>query len=100
MVECEIIGEFLKENCNDVNVQVVIKHKSEWIKFIDSICRNYGFGRKSCPIVYTLEGKLIGDTSAFVEHVKQHYQKVVGFSKEGQKRRQQQNVKDNNEHMR
>ena len=100
LAECEIIGEFLQANCNDVSVKTVIKHKTEWNDFLDSVCRTYGFKRKSCPIVYTIEGSLIGDASAFVEHVKDLYQKVVGFSKEGQKRRTQQNMKMINEEMR
>ena len=48
----------------------MIKDKCEWATFIDSVCRTYGFEEKKCPIVYTIEGVLIGDGNAFIEHIK------------------------------
>lgn len=38
------------------------------------IIRCYGFTNKhECPIVYTVEGKLIGNATSFVEHVRETY---------------------------
>jgi len=77
-----MLGEFLEENCPDVSVKFVIKHEKEWHDFIDSTCRSFGFYEKTCPIVYTIEGTLIGDGANFVEHVRERYGKVLGMTKE------------------
>ena len=56
-------------------MQYVIKDSSEWKEFLNSVMRTYGFEKKSCPIVYTLEGTLIGSGADFVEHVRERYDK-------------------------
>ncbi|CDW89049.1 UNKNOWN [Stylonychia lemnae] len=96
----EALGEYLQKNCNDVFVKTVIKHKKEWAEFLDSVCRTYGFKKRSCPLVYTIEGTLIGDAQQFVEHVKDKYSKAIAITKDTQKKRTQQNVSMINEYMR
>jgi len=73
--ECQILGEYLNKNAPDVSVQFVIKDSSEWKEFLNSVCRSYGLEKKSCPIIYTLEGSLIGSGADFVEHVRERYDK-------------------------
>lgn len=95
-----MLGEFLEENCPDVSVKFVIKHEKEWHDFIDATCRSFGFYEKTCPIVYTIEGTLIGDGANFVEHVRDRYGKVLGMTKENQKRRTNKNVEMIQDEMR
>ena len=45
----------------DISFKIVLKDPSEWEQYIDEICRIYGFKTKSNPIIYTTDGKLIGD---------------------------------------
>jgi len=82
LAECQMLGEFLEENCPDVSCKFVIKHSDDWSAFIDATCRSFGFYEKTCPLVYTIEGKLIGDGASFVEHVRERYGKVMGMTKE------------------
>ena len=35
--QCQMLGEFLEENCPDVSVQVVIKSNEDWTDYIDSV---------------------------------------------------------------
>ena len=35
--ECQMLGEFLEENCPDVTVKVVIKSNDDWGEFLDSV---------------------------------------------------------------
>ena len=98
--ECQILGEYLNKNAPDVSVQIVIKDSSEWKEFLNSVCRSYGFEKKSCPIIYTLEGTLIGSGADFVEHVRERYDKQVPVSKEQQKARTKLNVLENEQRMR
>jgi len=76
------LGEFLEKSTPDVCVRYVIKDTSEWGEFVDSVQRSYGFERKSCPLVYTIEGTLIGDGRAFIEHVREKYGKTLTVTKE------------------
>ena len=39
------------------------------------VCRAYGFYNRPCPIIYTLEGKYVGDGAEFMEHVRESYKK-------------------------
>lgn len=87
-------------NTPDVSVKYVIKDNSEWGEFADSVCRSYGFEKKSCPLVYTLEGMLIGDGRDFIEHVRNRFNKTLTITKEAQKNRTNLNVADNEERMR
>lgn len=50
--------------------------------------------------MYTIEGKLIGDGANFVEHVRDRYGKVLGMSKEMQKKRTNTNMNMINEEKR
>ena len=77
-----------------------IKDNSEWSEFVDSVCRSYGFSKKTCPLVYTLEGTLIGDGRAFVDHVRERYNKSLTITKENQKNRAKINIDENDERMR
>jgi len=67
---------------------------------LESVCRSYGFYERSCPLIYTLEGNLIGDGAQFVEHVRDRYNKVLSMTKENQKRRTHENITMINEQMR
>ena len=108
-----MLGEFLEQNCPDVSVQVVIKSKDDWEEYIDSVsedfkfltdqlnqyvsylqvCRSYGFYRRYCPFVYTLEGELIGDGAMFIEHIRARYCRAsVQIFKENQDDRQKDNL--------
>ncbi|CAE8591130.1 unnamed protein product, partial [Polarella glacialis] len=50
-----------------------MKHPDEWRDFINSICRKYDFAHYpadfSGPLVWTLEGSLIGGSADFVQAV-------------------------------
>ena len=35
--ECQMLGEFLSQNCPDVSVQVVIKSNEDWGEYIDAV---------------------------------------------------------------
>ena len=77
-----------------------MKDQTEWGEFVDSVCRSYGFEKKTCPIIYTLEGTLIGDGRDFVDHVRERYGKSLTITKENQKNRTKINVEENDERMR
>ena len=62
--------------------------------------RSYGFASKTCPIIYTLEGTLIGDGPEFIDHVREIYGKEVNFSPEQKKSRVRLNKDENDERMR
>ncbi|MFN9903410.1 MAG: hypothetical protein ACK55Z_32480, partial [bacterium] len=64
------------------------------------VCRSYGFSTKACPVIYTLEGQLIGTGNQFVELVKSRYEKAPTITKEHQKGRTRQNIAENEERMR
>ena len=100
LAECQIVGEFLEQNIADVNVKYVVKDAKEWKEFIDSVCRLYGFPKKTCPIVYTLEGTYIGDGQEFLQHILDTYDKSMTVTTAQTKDRQKINVRDNEERMR
>ena len=77
-----------------------IKDNSEWAEFVDDVCRSYGFDKKTCPIAYTLEGSLIGDGRAFIEHIKQRFMISITVPIETQKMRTKLNHEENEEKMR
>lgn len=68
-------------------------------KFVQT-CRSYGFYEKTCPLVYTIEGRLVGDGASFVEEVREKFGKVLGMTKETQKKRTHENMTLINEEMR
>jgi hypothetical protein len=47
-----------------------------------------------------LEGTLIGDGRAFVDHIRERYNKTLTITKENQKNRSKLNIDDNEEKMR
>lgn len=66
------------------------------------VCRCYGFtGKQSCPIVYTLTGRLVGDAHKFVEEVRSKYldHKPVPTNADSLLWKQD-NIRLNNEEMR
>jgi hypothetical protein len=83
-----------------VQVKFVVKDGSEWEEFVDATVRSYGFESKSSPMVFTLEGTLIGDGRDFIEHVREKYDRQLQVTKEQQKNRTQLNVDENEERMR
>ena len=87
------------KNTPDVTVQFVIKDPTEWSEFIDGVCRSYGFDKKTCPIVYTLEGTLIGDGRDFVDHVRDKFGKALTITKEAARARIKLTVEDNEKRM-
>jgi hypothetical protein len=52
---------------------VVIKHASEWEDYLQEICRIYGFLKKSNPIIYTFDGKIIGSKDNFVQKATKYF---------------------------
>jgi hypothetical protein len=68
LAECQIIGEQLEKNFN-VHVIIIFKHLAEWDEFSSKLFRSYGFSYKANPIIYTLQGELIGDAYQFIEHI-------------------------------
>lgn len=56
--------------------------------------RDYGFTQVSSPIIFTIEGELIGAGDEFVEHVRERYNKVLGMTKEQQKGRLEENKRN------
>jgi hypothetical protein len=73
LVECEHLGKKLEASTPSTQVHVIAKHASEWEDFLKKICTGYGFKEFSNPIIFTVDGKFIGDKHAFKEHVLKHY---------------------------
>jgi len=46
-----------------------MKHKNEWNSFAVALKNNYGFSKLCCPLIFTVEGRLIGDINDFKEMV-------------------------------
>ena len=51
-------------------------------------------------MVYTLEGRLIGDGRNFIEYVREQFDTSVNVGKDQQKKRTALNIKENDERMR
>ena len=77
-----MIGEYLQANAPDLHVSYIIKDSAEWPEFVDSLARTYGFDKITCPLIYTIEGTLIGDGGQFVEHIRAYFGKTLPVSKE------------------
>ena len=60
-MQCENLANMIRIYYKDISFKIVLKDPSEWEQYIDEICRIYGFKTKSNPIIYTTDGKLIGD---------------------------------------
>lgn len=94
------MGEYISANTPDVCVKTVIKSEEEWAEFEDKVCRYYGFDRRTCPLIYTLEGTLIGDGPKFIEHCREEYGKSMTITKESLNQRQELNIKETEERIR
>ena len=77
-----MLAEYLKANCPGFNYEVIMKIKNEWPPFVAALTRSYGFNKICCPIVFTVEGTLIGDTQDFHMYAKTQYNKSYTVSKE------------------
>lgn len=82
LAECEVLAEFLAKNLPNFKYSVIKKDKNEWNEFLDSLAESYGFKRKCCPIVFTVEGELIGDVSEFYDYSQNKFGKVYRVSKD------------------
>ena len=100
LAECEVLAEFLTKNCPNFKYSVIKKHKNEWDKFLISLKQSYGFKRKWCPIVFTVEGELIGDVSEFYDYAQIKFGKVYRVSKDTLNLRAKNNVRAVNEEVR
>lgn len=65
--ECENLANVIQKYYPGISFKIVLKDQSEWELYIDEISRIYGFKVKTNPIVYTIDGKLIGDRVAFLQ---------------------------------
>jgi hypothetical protein len=61
LLKCEEIARRIKAKYKNIDFRFVIKHPSEWEEYLQQICRIYGFLKKSNPIIYTFDGKIIGN---------------------------------------
>ena len=61
IIQCEEIAGRIKSKYKNIDFRIVIKHPSEWEEYLQQICRIYGFLKKSNPIIYTFDGKIIGN---------------------------------------
>ena len=68
LAECEYLGHQL-DLSSEASVRVVVKHPQEWPSFLRGVCASFGFKRKSTPIVFTVDGALIGGLEDFRTHV-------------------------------
>ena len=73
LADCEFLGKKLVASTPSCHVHIIAKHSTEWDDFLKRTCSGYGFKEASSPIVFTVDGKLIGDKHAFKEHVLQTY---------------------------
>ena len=82
LAECEVLASYLAKNLPDLKYSIISKHKNEWDDFLKSLKDSYGFKRKCCPIVFTVEGELIGDVGDFYDYAQNRYGKVYRVSKD------------------
>ncbi|EGR30878.1 hypothetical protein IMG5_121760 [Ichthyophthirius multifiliis] len=67
MAICENILNQIKSLFFNIDFRIIIKDESEWKNYINEICRIYGFKKKLNPIIFTLDGYLIGSLENFKE---------------------------------
>ena len=79
---------------------MIKKHKNEWDDFLTSLTESYGFKRKCCPIVFTVEGELIGDTREFYDYCQNKYGKIVRVGNEVSEPRAKANAQEAKEFVR
>lgn len=73
MTKCEEIARRISSKYKNIDFRIVIKHPSEWELYLQEICRIYGFLKKSNPIVYTFDGKIIGGRENFVQTASMYF---------------------------
>ncbi|CAK83044.1 unnamed protein product (macronuclear) [Paramecium tetraurelia] len=59
--ECENMANLIRQYYPEISFKIVLKDLTQWEQYADEICRIYGFKQKSNPIIYTMDGCLIGD---------------------------------------
>ncbi|CAK85599.1 unnamed protein product (macronuclear) [Paramecium tetraurelia] len=64
--ECENMANLIRQYYPEISFKIVLKDLTQWEQYADEICRIYGFKQKSNPIIYTMDGCLIGDRNAFI----------------------------------
>lgn len=79
---------------------MIKKHKNEWDDFLTSLTESYGFSRKCCPIIFTVEGELIGDTREFYDYCQNKYGKIVRVGNEVTEPRAKANAQETKELVR
>ena len=72
-----------------------MKHKDEWNCFVVALKQAYGFHKLCCPMIFTVEGELIGNTDEFYQYSKDKFGKSFNLPKEILQRR----AKENNAFM-
>lgn len=100
LAEWEVLAEFLAKNLPNFQYSVIKKHKNEWEKFLNSLKESFGFKRKWCPIVFTVEGELIGDVGEFYDYAQTRFGKVYRVSKDTLNLRAKNNTRMVNEEVR
>lgn len=70
---CEEIANRIKAKYSNIDFRIIIKHPSEWEAHLQEVCRIYGFRNKSNPIIYTFDGKIIGDKQAFLRNTSKYF---------------------------
>jgi hypothetical protein len=93
LAECQVLAEYLKANCPSFDYEVVMKHKNEWPSFAVSLKNSYAFHKLCCPLIFTVEGQLIGDTVDFHEFAKSRYGKEYSVNKDLLTKRAKENIK-------
>ena len=73
MPKCEEIARRINAKYKNIDFRIVIKHPSEWEDYLQQICRIYGFLNKSNPIIYTFDGKIIGNKDAFLASASKYF---------------------------
>lgn len=82
LAEAQVLAEFCRENCPSFEYKVLMKHKNEWNSFAVALKNSYGFSKLCCPLIFTVEGWLIGDINDFKEMVHWRFQKEYTEQKE------------------
>jgi hypothetical protein len=70
---CEEVAKKIKAKYSNIDFRIIIKHPSEWDSHLQEVCRIYGFRNKSNPIIYTFDGKIIGDKQAFLRTTSKYF---------------------------
>jgi hypothetical protein len=72
-VTCKFLGEMLQMSAPSVTVHIVTKHPSDWSEFISKTCNGFGFYEVTSPIIFTTDGRLIGNKTKFKRYLMTTY---------------------------